>query len=503
MGIVLRQGSLNTAILFAGIAIGFVNEVVLLRNFLQREEVGLIKVLIQASTLFVQLASLGGMNMMLRFFPRFRDAATDHGGILFGILAIVNSCFAVVALGIWVLRDPISSFYAERAALFVDYMGLLFPLILFTLNFLVLEAYARSNYRTVAPVFFKEVGVRLGIALLVSLYAFGAIDIHAFYLLFTAVNCAVAVALAAWLIGVGEFRVRPVWDFFRGARFREMLGYGLITMPSAFSQRLYASIDSLMIAAMLVDGLAEYAVYAMGVYLASVLMAPGRAIHRIAGPLVADAWKRNDRAALAELYRKVSLNNLIACGLIFLAIWGAAGALFSLIEDDTYRGAITIFLILGAGRIFDMATGLNGVIILTSDRFRWILVFNVATGILACGLNYVLIGRLGIQGAALATAGTILVANFAKLLFVYWSWKLFPFTRSTLAVLVFGAVAGGVIHFLPSLGSVGIMLWVDAAVRTLLAAGLFIGATVATGQSEDITAALGRMRKRFAGRNYP
>jgi O-antigen/teichoic acid export membrane protein len=453
MGIVTRQGSRNTLILFAGIGIGFINEFLLLRNFLGEEQVGLIKLLVQVSALLVQFAALGGTNTVLRFFPFYRDESRSHGGFLFGMFSLLAFGLALVSLALLLFQEPIKTRYALRSPLFVEYFYLLFPLLAFNLTFVLLEAYSKSRLRTVAPTLIQEVILRLGVTLSVSAYIFQWIDTTGFYYAFTAVNCLTAVWLIAWLAWKGELKLRPNTAFYQPQALSKLLGYGLLTMLSAFASRFYTSIDSIMLGDLV--GLDAVAVYLTGGYLASLITAPGRSILRVSAPLVANHWKSGDMEAMRRLFAQVTGNNLIlTCGM-YLLLLAAAPALLSIIPP-TYAGAMMVFLILGAGRIADMGTALVGVILMTSRYHYWVFGFNVLMAGLAVLGNALLIPKMGINGAAIATASTIAIINALRMAFVEWHFKLWPY-RIRHAILVFWTA-----------GFAALLLWLRAPFSTWL-----------------------------------
>ncbi len=498
MGIVFRKGAINTVILFSGILIGFVNEFLLLRNFLEQDQIGLIKLLLQVSALFAQVGALGGVNTLLRYFPFFRNRDNHHGGALFGFLAIGAAGFGLVALGLMIFHGSIESHYAEKSPLFSDYFYLLYPLILFSLNFYLLEAYAKSNYRTVASAMMQEVVLRIFITLCVSAYALHWISIHQFYLLFTTANCAVTVLLAIWIMRTGDWFIKPMASFFQGARFKEMLGFGMLTLLSNFSARLYTSIDSIMIGGQI--GLAAVAIYMTGSYLSSVIMAPGRSLIRIASPLVADYWKAGDMVAMDKLYRQVSINSLIITGWIYLVVYAGSSAIFSLIPSD-FAPAISVFLALGAARVYDMATGINGTILATSTHYRYVALGNVITGLVAVGTNALLIPLYGIQGAAWATFITIFSTNTIRMLFVYRTFRLFPFGWGALGVIGAGLLSWLLLEFLmiPS-GATG-NVWIDGVIGSILVSIVFMGIVLFFRLSPDMDERILKTWKRLRNRN--
>jgi O-antigen/teichoic acid export membrane protein len=491
MGIVFRQSALNTLILFAGILIGFVNEFLLLRNILEADQVGLIKLLIQVSALLAQFAALGGANTLLRYFPTFRDRESRHGGILFGMLAVGSVGFLLAGLLLLGFQPAIEARFSERSPLFSDYFYLLYPLIWCTINFVLLEAYAKSNYRTVASTALYEVVLRVFVMLSITAYALQWISVHQFYLVFTAVNCSISFLMAFWLAWNKDLLLRPSLAFFRGSRFRGMMGFGLLSLLSDFSARLFTSIDSIMIGDRI--GLAAVAIYVTGSYLCSVMMAPGRALIRIASPLVADFWKRDDRQQMNKLFEQVATNSLVLSAWLYLLVWSGSPALFTLIPPE-FAPAIAVFAVLGAGRVFDMVTGLSGVILGTSSHYRFIAVFNAFSAVLAVGSNLLLIPRYGIAGASWATTLTILVSNSLRMAYLYRHYGFFPFSMRSLYILMAGLAAWGAWQAMIWLGLASGSVWVQSALSMVLVSAVFMGSVMAFRLSPEIDEKLSAWR---------
>ena len=88
MGVVQKESIRSTVVSYAGAGLGFVNQFLLMGVLLTADEVGLINVLILIGIMYAQFASLGTANVVLRFFPFFKDKEKGHNGLLFGLLVI-------------------------------------------------------------------------------------------------------------------------------------------------------------------------------------------------------------------------------------------------------------------------------------------------------------------------------------------------------------------------------------------------------------------------------
>ena len=88
--------------------------------------------------------------------------------------------------------------------------------------------------------------------------------------------------------------------------------------------------------------------------------------------------------------------------------------------------------VLEVGEYFDVILGNNNSIIFNSKYYKTVLLLGVLLVFVIVGLNLILIPKYGINGAALATLIAIGMYSLAKLLFVVFKMKLFPFTKNTI-----------------------------------------------------------------------
>jgi O-antigen/teichoic acid export membrane protein len=83
MGIVQKESIKLTFVIYLGAALGYLNRVLLLTHFLTDTQVGLTGVLMNASVLYAQFATLGIPSISNRFFPFFMDKEKKHNGFFF------------------------------------------------------------------------------------------------------------------------------------------------------------------------------------------------------------------------------------------------------------------------------------------------------------------------------------------------------------------------------------------------------------------------------------
>jgi O-antigen/teichoic acid export membrane protein len=146
-----------------------------------------------------------------------------------------------------------------------------------------------------------------------------------------------------------------------------------------------------------------------------------------------------------------------------------------------YAGIYWVVVILGLAKLFDMATGINGHIIINSRFFRFDLYTNILLAILTISTNYLLIPQFGLEGAAIATALSIFIYNFVKFVFVWIKFGMQPFQLKAIWIIVIAGLCLLLSEQLPYM----INFFVDVAVRSLLILILFTSAVLILRVSDD------------------
>jgi O-antigen/teichoic acid export membrane protein len=181
-----------------------------------------------------------------------------------------------------------------------------------------------------------------------------------------------------------------------------------------------------------------------------VITVPQRAIEKIATPLIADFIYQRNWREVEKIYRKTSLNQTIAGIFILLLVWVNTEQLLNLLPD-VYADGRYVVLFIGIGKLFDMATGINGSIIVTSKYYRFDLFTNLLLILFTVSSNLILIPEYGIQGAAVATMLSIFLYNLIKYIFVWIKFSMQPFSLSYLWLFLFSAISLLLISLLPEL----------------------------------------------------
>lgn len=467
MGIIVRQSIFNSLITYIGIGLGFILTILLYPHILSPDEYGLTRVLISVSFICSQFAHLGFQNLILRYFPYFKKANPQKHGLLFWALTIPFLGFLLFSVLFVLFDDLLINYYMEKSPLFVDYYLWVIPFTFFILYFEVLNNYLRSLMDSTTGSFVNEVVQRVFAILFLAIYFLEWVDFSTFILLFVISYSSQPLSILVQIWRKKEFQIIPNVDFLRKPLVKGMVNYSLFSLLGGVTSVLIWNIDVIMLGAM--EGLNSTAIYAIAFYIGSIIAVPQRSIEKIAGPLLSDFIKNKKWADVQSIYSKTSLNQLILGLFIFGIVWLNLDVLFVLMPDIYSNGKWVVFII-GVGKLIEMVTGANGIILLNSKHYRVSFYTNIILVVVTITANYLLIPIYGIEGAALASILALFVYNSVKTIYIWWMLKMQPFSGST----VFVVILGGVLIYLGSEWIHINMTWMSVFLKSSLFSLLFL-----------------------------
>lgn len=461
MGIVQKESIRLTVVFYMGSALGYLNRVLLLTNFLTATQVGLIGVLTNVAILYAQFATLGIPTISNRFFPFFMNKEKKHNGFFFWGNTFVFAGFLLTTTLFISFKPIIIRQYIEHSPLIVDYYYYLIPLAFASVYFQFFETYLRSLLKTVVPTFLNEVFSKLLVTATIALYALKLINFQQFVIIYIACNFLLILILLIYIIYLRQLFITPGRSRLYKRLLKPILMYGTFTILSVLGSGILVNIDSIMIASKL--SLAQAGIYTTIFLIATGLTLPYRSIQKITYPLVGRFWKNHDMKAVSDLYNKTTLVMMIIGGGIILLFWGNINSIFMFIPKE-YSVARYSFYLLCFAKYVDMTTGLNGIITVSSKKYRYDLYFMLLLVIITIVLNLALIPIYGITGAALAAMISLVFYNFLRFAFVWYNFKMQPFTRNCLWVLLISIGTLTVVHFIPFIINKYISICINSAI---------------------------------------
>jgi O-antigen/teichoic acid export membrane protein len=267
----------------------------------------------------------------------------------------------------------------------------------------------------------------------------------------------------AFRMDVVSFRIdRSVFTI---AVLREMLSYGWMVFLAGIASMAIKLLDTVVLGQFV--SLSMVGVYGIAAFVPTFIEAPLTALDKIANARVAYSWEKNELQNIRDIYFKSAHYLFLLGGLLFLLVTINAPHLFRLLPPQ-FKAGIPVVSILSLGALFNLMTGSNTAIIFTSHRFAAGTLALVGVTFVNLLLLYILIPKLGLEGAAWATCSASFLFNGFKYIYIKLRFGLQPFDKRTLLISVAIVIAYGAGNSLPVFGNVFIDLIVCSSVTVLV-----------------------------------
>lgn len=311
------------------------------------------------------------------------------------------------------------------------FIGLILCFLVFSNIF---EAHASNFNRVAIPSIFSNLLQKIALPVLFLLFLANYINLFSFRMALTGISFFGLIGMVWYVGALGQLHLRLEPAHLTPSLFRQMGNFALFGILSSLAGTLPFRIDSIMVASMIDVG--SNGIYSISNFIVNVIEIPYLGIVAIASPIIAGAFQRQAQEEIQDLYRKGALNLLIAGMLAFLLVWISVDDLLRLTPryDELVAGT-GVVLVLGLTKAMTMSLGLSNYIIDLSRYYRFNFFNLLATAVLNIALNYYLIPKFGILGAAYATGIALLLMNFTGVFFTAFWLKMHPFTWKTLSVL--------------------------------------------------------------------
>ena len=438
MGIVVRQTIKGTIMNYIGVLVGFITTFFIVTKYLTPEEVGLTRVLVDASILLSSLAQLGTSTSAMRYYPYFKDEKEkDHG--FFGWSVIIPFVgFIVFTALFFVFKTPIENYFSQNSELFVDYIYFVIPMAFFMMYLLVFETNSNLLMRIVVPKFIREVGIRLMTLIVYLLYAFDVINLDGMVVSLCLTYGIATLLNVIYLFTLKKisFKIQP--SYISKWLRKDFIFYTLFLIISSLASNLVPVLNTFFVSGKL--GLAIAGINTIAVYIANMVEIPYRSLAAISRPQISQSMKDNNVMEVNALTKNVSLHQFMASSFIFFLIWINIDLLYTLIPNgNVYDEAKFVVFILAIVKIINTSLNVGATVLSYSKYYYYSLLFTIILTVSTIIMNIKLIPIWGIEGAAIASLISYLIYYTFLLTFVNWRVKVTPFSLKefyTLLIIV-------------------------------------------------------------------
>tara|TARA_Y100001934_G_C12223909_1_gene712062 strand:- start:132 stop:1043 length:912 start_codon:yes stop_codon:yes gene_type:complete len=209
--------------------------------------------------------------------------------------------------------------------------------------------------------------------------------------------------------------------------FKEIATYSLFLILGAGTVSLISKIDTIMIEN-ITSNQSFVGIYAIAFAIANIIEVVKTPVVKLSGPIISKKLKQNKLSDVLIIYRKSSINLMIAGFVIFILVWFNIDLIFSIIPNgEIYKEGKYVVFFIGLAKLLDLSLGVNYEIIQNSDYYKWNIFLTPFLAVLAIILNIYFVSKYSYVGAAIATAISIFTYNILRTILVVVKLKMHPF----------------------------------------------------------------------------
>jgi O-antigen/teichoic acid export membrane protein len=428
MNMITSQSSKNLLSIMFAFCIGAVNTLILYPHFFGASNQGLVVFLLSSSNLLMPLIGFGVAQTVIKFHSGY----AKHERQNFLSFIVIVPLLVVLPFGFLAIyfHNTIATLLSVKNPIIAHYTWVIFAVAFATAYFEIFYSWARVHFKSVIGNIFKEIYPRFIIFILLLFYEVEVINLDQFFILLVALYY-----LRMLMMMFIAFRIQPPTISFKAPKnVSELLRYSFYLVLAASAGSLIIDIDKFMLPQY--KAIAQTAFYSVGIFTATLIEVPGRALFQILNPLIAKAINNQNNAHLIKLYKDSSINLLLLGGWFFLLVNGSINALFDLIQVDGYETAALVVLMISFAKLIVMSSGASNTMLLNSKQYRISLTLTIFMAVFVYIGNRLSIPVYGINGAALSTLVVLVVFTYVRMAFVYRYFGVYPYSISTLKAFV-------------------------------------------------------------------
>lgn len=492
LGIIQKQASKTTLISFVGMGFAAITRLAM-PIVLHPAQIGLIGLLDLFSGYFVMIFNFGYNLILNKLFPKYRDDKNGHSGFL--VLGLFLSFLGIfIGIGVYYFIEDylLSNQSNHDGAELIRPFAFLIPLLfIFRILFLNIDGYVRMLMNTIVGTFLESFLTKILLFITLVLFAKSVFDFDYFIYAYSFLLALPGVVIVIYAFKKTKKITLPKSTIFeKKNNFSSLVLFGVISGASA-SIILYT--DTFMLYKMIpINPEAVIGVYLTMLFAANLINIPSRNLNKISAVLIAESWKTNDLKNIQDIYTKSCVNLLIIGIYLFVIGWACLDPVLSFMNPE-YEIGKYVFFFLGLSKVVELGTGVNTMIIETSEKYRLNTYFNIALIFLVVGLNYIFIKEYGIVGAASTSFIAVSLINITKAIVLNKSYNLQPFTKSFWVVAFIGVMMIVAVSFVSYSANPFVKIGLNFTILTVVFWFLILKMNL----SPDITKQMAKIKDRF------
>jgi O-antigen/teichoic acid export membrane protein len=437
-----KQAFFFTIINYIGIVIGVISTLFIYPN--DKELLGIFRYIDAISYVLFPIMLIGASQALVNFTPKLDDL---HKKKLFNYSIFSILIISGFILGLLFIVSFIPAFKGMK------YVYIAFPIALCLAFIELFKKQATIIQKIAVPTFLDNIIPKISLPIIFLFLLYNYITFSQSVIFYIISYGLILILLTIYLYKY--FKPKFNLDFkslFNEVSKRDYYHFSMYAFAGSLGSVFAFRIDALMIPKFI--SMEANGTFSIGVTLASALAIPATGVFALYAPIISNYLKNDNLSELNLKYKEISKLLFFIGALLYSCIFLGIENLFMILPThEKLMTSIPIILILGFNVLVNMGTGFNSEIITYSKYYKFNLIAIAILIVLNVGLNllFILYFNFGIEAVAIASLVSMVIFNFAKLLFIYKKFKLFPFDYNYLKLVLILVITLAVVYFLPKL----------------------------------------------------
>jgi len=395
---------------------------------------------------------------------------------------------------LFLFKEQIINSSVGDNSLFKKYYFYVVPISAFVTLFNLFDNYAKGLYDTIRGNFLSQFLQRFLILLAVVAFIADWVNFDRFVILWVIGISLPSVLMLIHIVQLGGFSLRPSSHFLKSnlkAKFFQFAGFSMLT---GLSSIVITKLDTLMVYNYL--GLGQTGIYNTCLLFGSVMTISYNVNMKASTAIVLDAMKEKNMEKVQQIFTKSSVTQFILGMGLLMIVWVNVDLLFSFIKPE-YAAGKYVLLIIGAAKLYDLASGINTLILAYSNYYKLdSLLVLTFVGLLFL-LNHLLIPKYGLNGAAIAAFLSIVYYNSARNYLIWRFFKIHPYKWNLLYVLIIGVALILIGQHLPLYDETVFGKFVSIAYTTAILGSIYLIVVYKLRLSTDLNGLIDKMLEKL------
>ena len=467
MNKIITQSLLSIIIIYFGVVIGFINSIYLFPKFLAPEQIGLIRQIINLSSLLIPLTTFGVGAGYLKYYPLSKDNTSKNELLSFFLITILI-CYFLVAIFFQLFENNIKNLFTSKSEILFQYYSVIFLILLIMSLSSLIEAFLRARYDITLSNFSNGVSNRLLTGLSIILFSFSLLSFQSLIWLQIPIYLFGLLILIKYAFYKEKFFIKINLEVFKKF-FNKISNFSFFSILISFGNIIIQNIDILLISALL--GLSETGIYTTAFYIGIVIEMPRRVISQISMPIISNLFNENKLNTIKKYYKSVSVNQLIIGLILYIVIMINLENIFNIIPNkENFIAGKGVVVFIGLAKLINMCSSFGNELIMMSKYYRFNLITIIILAIITISLNIILIPIYGIIGAAYSALISAIFFNLIKIFFIKLKIGFTPFSKNTIIIIIVGLIVYYISLYLPSINNI----LLDIIIRSFFTIIIFI-----------------------------